>query len=321
MSKFLFCIIILVSFFSKSQSFAPAPGNPGSTAIHYDSSIIIDWASQVIVNRGPMNILNPSSGLASHGSENHAVGVATGLQVISLGDGGEAIATFNNPIINGIGPDFAIFENGFTDNYIELAFVEVSSDGINFFRFNSISETPSLIQSTNFTYTDCRYIHNLAGKYRYNYGTPFDLEELDGLIGLDINHITHVKIIDVIGSIDPTYGSFDSQGNIINDPFPTEFETGGFDLDAIAVIHSETQNLNQLKDIDVTFFPNPSQGDFVIQSGQELFFTIYDFQGRKLISGLVNGICKLNMEKYKPGIYSINFKSDSKSISSKILIY
>ena len=34
------------------------------------------------------------------------------------------------------------------------------------------------------------------------------------------------------------YASYDSQGNIINDPFPTPFETGGFDLDAIGVIHS-----------------------------------------------------------------------------------
>ena len=59
-----------------------------------------------------------------------------------------------------------------------------------------------------------------------------------GITNLDINNITHVKIIDVIGSINQSYASYDSQGNIINDPFPTPYETGGFDLDAIGVIHS-----------------------------------------------------------------------------------
>ena len=66
-------------------------------------------------------------------------------------------------------------------------------------------------------------IYNLAGKYRAQFGTPFDLEELTGITGLDVNNVTHVKIIDVVGSLNESYASYDSQGNIINDPFPTPF--------------------------------------------------------------------------------------------------
>ena len=43
-------------------------------------------------------------------------------------------------------------------------------------------------------------------------------------------------MVDVVGSIDPMYGTRDSLGNLINDPWPTPFATGGFDLDAVAVL-------------------------------------------------------------------------------------
>jgi hypothetical protein len=35
------------------------------------------------------------------------------------------------------------------------------------------------------------------------------------------------------------YASCDSQGHQINDPWPTPFPTGGFDLDAVGVIHQK----------------------------------------------------------------------------------
>ena len=320
MNRYLFFFILSFSFCSWSQSFAPAPGNIGTTAIHSDSSIIIDWASGVLVNRGPMNILNPGLGLANFGVEADAIGFSTGVDVVSLGDGGDAIVTFNDAITNGIGPDFAIFENGFTDNYIELAFVEVSSDGINYIRFPGISETPTDVQSTNATFTDCRYIHNLAGKYRSGYGTPFDLQELSGVVGLDVNHITHLKIIDVIGSVGPLVGTVDSQGNMINDPFPTAFESGGFDLDAVAVIHSATESLNELTGIDVHVSPNPSDGMFTINTDQQLNYSIVDLQGQFILEGSTTGVSKLNLLGFEPGIYFIRFNSKLSMSSIRLIL-
>jgi len=48
------------------------------------------------------------------------------------------------------------------------------------------------------------------------YGTPFDLEEMIGIIGLNVDSITHVKVIDVVGSINPLYASYDKyHGHIL----------------------------------------------------------------------------------------------------------
>ena len=80
-------------------------------------------------------------------------------------------------------------------------------------------------------------LNNLAGKYRRGFGTPFDLAELPGDPDLDVQNVTHVRVLDVGGSINPAYGSQDSLGNTINEPFTTPFETGGFDLDAVGVIN------------------------------------------------------------------------------------
>ena len=75
-----------------------------------------------------------------------ALGPATGdtLDVVSLGNGGSITLTFAEPIRNGAGFDFAVFENGHVDTFLELAFVEVSSDGAVFVRFDStyLGEVP-----------------------------------------------------------------------------------------------------------------------------------------------------------------------------------
>lgn len=265
MNKF-FLFSLLFSGYSIAQSFAPAPGMPGSTAIHKDSSIISGWASGITVKRGYLDISEPQLGSASFGQDqNGLIAEGDGLSVVTLGDSGVAVLTFNAFIFDGPGPDFAVFENGFTDHYMEFAHVEVSSDGVNFFRFPSVSETPLNPQINNFTFGNCGYIHNLAGKYRQGFGTPFDLSELSGVEGLDINHITHIKLIDVIGSVDSEFGSTDSFGNLINDPYPTAFDAGGFDLDGVAAIHTMPLNVEENL-LDLKVYPNPSQGNFSIHS-------------------------------------------------------
>ena len=138
------------------------------------------------------------------GDENSAIGQAGQNGVVSLGDGGTATLTFPNSIYNGPGFDFAVFENGFATSdsmaFLEFAFVEVSSDGVNFIRFHSTSLIQDSIQIP-MTGINCSLVNNLAGKYTYGFGTPFDLEELMNEPALDVNHITHIRLIDVVGSI------------------------------------------------------------------------------------------------------------------------
>ena len=177
MIKKLLLSLLLISSIITAQSYAPHAGQVSSTAIAKSSSVFIGWATGITVVRGPQDIANPTGPLASSGNPNDALG-GTSTSVVSLGDGGSATVTFASPIANGSGFDFAVFENGFSDTFLELGFVEVSSDGINFFRFPSHSETQTTTQIGGFGAVDCRYINNLAGKYRANFGTPFDLSDL-----------------------------------------------------------------------------------------------------------------------------------------------
>ena len=156
---------------------------------------------------------------------------------------GVAVVTFDQPISNGEGYDFAVFENALNSTFLELAFVEVSSDGVHFYRFPSVSNTQTTTQIANAGSVDATNLKNLAGKYMVGWGTPFDLAELAGYSNLDINNITHVRIVDVVGTIDPMYASIDKNGHIINDPYPTNFTdngTGGFDFSGVAVMNGWT---------------------------------------------------------------------------------
>ena len=130
------------------------------------------------------------------------------------------VLEFSDYISDNEGFDFAVFENSFSETFLELAFVEVSSDGINFFRFPSTSLTDSSSNVGTFGNLEATNLNNLAGKYSAGYGTPFDLAELPDTSLLNKQAIQYVKIIDVIGT-NSVYGSFDSNGNKIIDPFPT----------------------------------------------------------------------------------------------------
>lgn len=211
---------------------------------------IVGWATGVSsLVRGPKDIANPAGGLASFGAAADALGTATGSSLVSLGDGGSITVTFDAPITNGPGADFAVFENGFAFGdlvFAELGYVEVSSNGSDFARFPSASLTQTATQVGSFGGIDPTDIYNLAGKHAGGLGTPFDLSDLLSLASVsggvvDVTSIAHVRIVDVVGRITPTAGyvpSVDSLGNVINDPYATNFASSGFDLDAVGVINS-----------------------------------------------------------------------------------
>ena len=236
--------ILLTGFLSQQviAQFAPAAGQPGSTALRADSSCFINWASKCHVQRGLKQINLPDSGYASVGTAQSAIGQASTNGVVSLGDGGIATLTFNPPISDGNGFDFAIFENTFLDSFLELAFVEVSTDSQSWARFPNESLTQTKVQTGAFRFTQPTNIHNLAGKYRHPYGTPFDLKDLAMMSNIRTNEIKYVRIIDVVGNTDTLYAQRDSKNRIINDPWPTPFASSGFDLDAVGVIHQVATN-------------------------------------------------------------------------------
>lgn len=312
-----FSTFIILTFFSSvsfSQSYAPPAGQTGTTAIHKDSSIIKGWATGIVVHRGYIQISDTTkyhegSNRATFGTDENALGKPTGnpTDAISLGDSGWAILTFDAPISNYSGWDFVVFENGHSDNYLELAFVEVSSDGQHFFRFPAHSELSVVSQIDGFSTIDCRYINNFAGKYRVGYGTPFDLEDVVDTSLLDKNNIRYVKIIDVIGSIDPQFASYDAFGNIVNDPFSTPFYSSGFDLTGIGIIHSSdtTLHVNNTQEMEKwKVYPTVFETKIYIETIENGIFTLSSLEGKIIRQGaFVSGTNEIETSNFPSGMY------------------
>lgn len=214
-----------------ASGYTPAADQPGSDAIGRKDPAIRSWASEVV------DVTWGSDVDAKWRHPEEALGAAEGTtaDVVSLGEGGVVTLAFNRPIADGKGPDLAVFENAFSDSFLEFAFVEVSSDGDHFERFDSaslVAEAPDAYGTT-----EPEEIGGLAGKHRGGWGTPFDLGHLafrpaaqDGR--LDVDAVRYVRVVDIIGD----GREHDSFGAPIYDPTPT-VETAGFDLDAVAVLH------------------------------------------------------------------------------------
>ena len=327
--KILFIALFVVNVLL--SQFHPPAGQNGTSAIFKDSNIFVNWADRCLLQRGYMSIAVPDSGFASVGDTSSACGGAGMNGVLSLGDGGIATLGFPYPITNGPGYDFAVFENSFSDDYLEMAFVEVSSDGLNFFRFPSVSNTQDSVQCGPFGLSDASKINNLAGKYRMNFGTPFDLQELQGTPGLDLNYVTHIRVIDVIGSVDSAYASFDIQGKKINDPWPTLFPSSGFDLDAVGVIHQLDEvgfDTPKLSPNEIKIFQSDSYFVIQLSDSQKSInqIEIFDVHGRERFrfrnefQTLPSNLLMVNHTIQEAGIFTLLIRLDDGGLISKKIV-
>lgn len=323
MKRILILLLALVPTGLWAQ-FAPGVGYAGTTAMHADSSAFVAWATGCTVERGPQRIDKPSMGLASFGDETLALGMPGGTtDVVSLGDGGTATLTFASPLCNGSGPDFAVFENGFvnaqdsTISFLELAFVEVSSDGQNFFRFPAISMVQDTVQLNGFACISASLIHNFAGKYQLMYGTPFDLDEVEDNVLLDKNKVTHVRLIDVVGNIDPEYATYDSQGHAVNDPWPTSFISSGFDLDAVGVIHDIAHNDVPENEIEVvSLYPNPVKDRLTVKAEGLQSVEVYNLVGQQV---MLSTAALIDLGGLNQGVYFVRVTAEGKTVTKRIV--
>ena len=220
--------LLTASGISSAGPYPGAAGTSNTTAIAADDPRFVAWADG-------WTDYQPGPEVAPQWrNPEEALGAPEGdiTSIVSLGRGGSITLTFPVPIADGPGWDFAIFENAFNDTFLELAYVEVSSDGIHFFRIANSSLTPGLVPQ--YGAVDPTDVDGLAGKYRAGYGTPFDLGELrDCSPWLDVSAVTHVRLVDVVGDGSCT----DSFGHPIYDPYPTT-NSAGFDLDGAGIINS-----------------------------------------------------------------------------------
>ena len=186
-------------------------------------------------------------------------------------------------------------------------------------RFPSVSHTQTDSQVGGFGALHAENLNNLAGKYRANYGTPFDLDDLEILDSANIvdkNNIRFVRVIDVVGSINDTFATHDFYGNKINDPFPTPFPTGGFDLDAVGVINTVgTSAIASISEDSFSIYPNPTTGKIFFSKEIANGF-LRDMQGKTVaeISGK-----NADFSGLENGIYILQLNNNS--IQQKVILY
>ncbi len=215
------------------ETYAPAPPAEGTTAIPFDDPRIVGWA-QTLVSYEP----GPNVNAPRWMDVTQALGPAgrDPTRVLVLGNGGTVTLSFAPPISDGEGWDFVVFENAFAaDTFLELAYVEVSSDGSHFVRFDSAFSSESI--SCDGCTLRASGLGGLAGTYPVGEGTPFDLAALRNAPevrfgAVDLSAIAYVRLVDIVGD-----GScFDSFGRSIFDSLD-DGPTGGFDLDAVGVLN------------------------------------------------------------------------------------
>ena len=262
------------------------PANGWKHADPQDPNAVINpifrgWATEVVS-------YEPAPGLAGQWSDpSMALGPVTGsnIDIVSLGHlnqdqiaqglpAGRITLSFDEPIRQGRGYDFVVFENAFVSSidteagsfagqmFAELAYVEVSSNGIDFVRFPSVSLTPEPVG--RYGTIEISNVYNLAGKHPNANGictgTPFDLKDIvddpDVVSGLvDVNDVKYVRIVDVPGSGDfhddaamhtdagtwPDWDFYLGNHSIYDawDASPAPDPSGGFDLEAIGVLREQ----------------------------------------------------------------------------------
>lgn len=251
-------LLLSIAFYSSTAyagPFPPAAGLPSSTAIAANNPAIAGWASSysnyIIGANVDLQFQTPDLALgpAGNSNDNNSSTNSTNnngfiFDIVSLGNNGSITLSFDQAITNGEGADFLVFENSFSDTFLELAFVEVSSNGIDFVRFDNISLTAAPVGA--FGNIDTTNIFGYAGKYRGGFGTPFDLQDLADKVAsnpsLNINYISHIRIIDINGDGSSTDSLAPPAGpNPIYDPSPS-YGSAGFDLDAVAAMYFYEQN-------------------------------------------------------------------------------
>jgi hypothetical protein len=156
----------------------------------------------------PDVVLGPPTGAGNAGS----------LDVLSLGNQGEIVLMFDDiGLVDGDGPDLLVFENPFTGWY-ETGVVAVSDDG------ETWHEWPCDAEDAANRYPGCAGV-GLVWTHPDNDIDPTDPETAGGdafdLAELGIERARYVRIRD------SGFNTYDGTA-------------GGFDLDAVAVVHGES---------------------------------------------------------------------------------
>jgi hypothetical protein len=111
---------------------------------------------------------------------------------------------------------------------------------------------------------------------------------------INLDSIVYVRVVDVVGTNNPDFATFDQYGNIVMDPYPTNGQSSGFDLDGVAVMnwnYTEPQGINNTAENSVSLYPNPANSQVLCSvegEGQHLM-SLYNTSGQLLLQQTFSG--------------------------------
>ncbi|NLA24557.1 MAG: T9SS type A sorting domain-containing protein, partial [Bacteroidales bacterium] len=99
--------------------------------------------------------------------------------------------------------------------------------------------------------------------------------------------------------------------------FNIQFDLGSINLTVNSVKSFIISNLaNQVK-----LYPNPSKGEFIIETPESLNIQIFDVSGRIVLNNeLIQGVNNVNMKTQTPGIYFVRLFNTEESTNLRLII-
>ena len=121
----------------------------------------------------------------------------------------------------------------------------------------------------------------------------------------------------VVGTIKPEYATYDSEGHIVNDPWPTPFESCGFDLDAVGVIHDLVHSAVQEQSSEMMVVaPNPVSEVLHVQLDEAVEVVVYALTGQQVLRSESHS---LDVSALPAGVYFARVVTEGKTFVNKFV--
>lgn len=111
--------------------------------------------------------------------------------------------------------------------------------------------------------------------------------------------------------------SLSADGSIVATGSPYN-DDNGIDSGNVRVFSNTSLDITEFEDADISIFPNPSNGTFTIKNPEAYNMIITDITGKIVFQSQKSVFEKIDLTK--TGVYIINFWSNTKSFSTKVIV-
>ncbi len=110
----------------------------------------------------------------------------------------------------------------------------------------------------------------------------------------------------------------DQYGHLINDPYPTPFESGGFDLDGVGIIHQKMLGIKDLQ-MYIEVIPNPFHDQIKIITQGDFTYSLYSTDGTLVSTDNATDFCYLQASHLENGVYFLELRIGDNMIVKQLV--